>query len=400
MLNERKKIAVVFNRMLVGGAEKALLNFLYAIDKKKYDVTLFTFSDRGAYYEELPKDISIVFTENKTLKEVYKNDFKNLHLLKLLKSNFWRFLIHIFKDDFKKFACTMMCYPAFDKKFDCVISYKLRYEDVLTARYKITAPKNCVWVHGNPLDVKRASNDELWFQKKFAKWACRYFQKIYVVSDSVKEELCRICPTAHAKTDVFYNLIDSAYILQNAEAAIPDCVKTTGGFLLVTVGRLETVKGQLLIPKTTKMLLDAGYKTKWYLIGDGSLRPELEREIETLGVQEQVILLGTKDNPYPYMKACDIYVQTSYSEGFGLTVAEAKILHKPIVTTDAGVMSEQINSGENGLIVPEATSEALYEGIKTLLDCPELREKFVRNLKNENYDASKEMQKLYDFIES
>ena len=130
------------------------------------------------------------------------------------------------------------------------------------------------------------------------------------------------------------------------------------------------------------------------------MRETVESEIQKNDVAEHVILLGTQMNPYPYIKNCDIYVQTSFSEGWCLTVQEARILQKPIVTTPLPVMHEQIISGENGLTAEAVTPEALFEGIRTLLDHPELREKFVENLSHEVCDNSGELQKLYDFIES
>lgn len=130
------------------------------------------------------------------------------------------------------------------------------------------------------------------------------------------------------------------------------------------------------------------------------MRSEVEAEIERYDVADRVILLGTKINPYPYIKNCDIYVQPSFTEGYCTTTVEAKVLCKPIVTTDAPGMREQFVSGENGLIVDAMTPEALAEGIRQLLDHPEMCEKFTNALKNESFDNAKEMQKLYDFIES
>ena len=155
-----------------------------------------------------------------------------------------------------------------------------------------------------------------------------------------------------------------------------------------------------MIPKTARILLDAGYNIHWYLVGDGELREEIEEAIQKYNVQSHVILLGSKMNPYPYIKNCDIYVQPSFSEGYCTTTVEAKILCKPIVTTDAPGMREQFINGENGLIVDSMTPEALAKGIKMLLAHPEVMEKFQDALKKESYDNSKELRKLYDFMES
>ncbi len=169
---------------------------------------------------------------------------------------------------------------------------------------------------------------------------------------------------------------------------------------LCTVGRLSPEKGQTLIPKTARMLKDAGYGIHWYLVGDGPDREVLEKLICEHGVGDSVFLLGTKSNPYPYMKQCDIYVQTSFSEGYCLTTAEASVLCRPVVTTNLPVMKEQFVSGENGLIVEEMTSEALFDGIRYLIDNPDIRQKFVDSLKNKTWDNAEELKKLYAFFDS
>lgn len=206
-------------------------------------------------------------------------------------------------------------------------------------------------------------------------------------------------PKAGAKSQVFYNLLNKEEIERKADMQVEELRTEKDENVLVTVGRLEPIKGQMLIPEVAKMLEEDGYQFRWYLIGDGSMYGELEHRINELGVSDKVILLGSKDNPYPYIKGCDVYVQTSLNEGFGLTVAEAKILYKPIVTTDAGVMSEQILNGETGVIIEKAEPELLFENIKTMLDCPEVRACYIQNLQRVEYDTAKEMQKLYEFIE-
>ena len=196
---------------------------------------------------------------------------------------------------------------------------------------------------------------------------------------------------------MLYNLLSTKEITLQSEDHVNWIPQNTA---ILTVGRLVSIKGQAMIPRTTRLLLDAGYEVYWYLVGDGPLRETVEAEIQKYDVAEHVILLGTQTNPYPYIKNCDIYVQPSFSEGYCTTTMEAKILHKPIVTTDAPGMREQFVSGVNGLIVDAMTPEALSGGIRTLLDHPELREKFVENLSHEVCDNSGELQKLYDFIES
>lgn len=285
----------------------------------------------------------------------------------------------------------MKCLPMInDEYYDCIICYQgVSCIVIANSIYRFKGKKKVLWIHG---DHNRPKKLISYFSKIYCK-----FDKIFCVSETTRDDFCRQFPAVQNKTQVFYNLLPVDEILEKSKAPIDVSLTNTA---IVTVGRLSPEKGQQMIPQTTRLLLDAGYDVYWYLVGDGPLRETVEAEIQKYDVAEHVILLGTQMNPYPYIQNCDIYVQTSLSEGWCLTVQEARILQKPIVTTPLPVMHEQIVSGENGLIVDAMTPEALFEGIRTLLDHPELREKFVEKLSHEICDNSGELQKLYDFIES
>lgn len=384
----KKKIAIVFYIMAVGGAEKALIEFLRRFDTERYDVTLFTLNENGEYLNEISKDIRIEYIECTDTKSILLEDIKHLRIRRVIKGIALRILIRLCRSDYEKFAFPMMTMPKLPGEYDCVIAYKHNCEDTATMLTRISAKKRCSWVHNAPV------------KNKNIKSLYRHLNNVsllFCVSKEVKKEIDNLYPYLADKTIVFYNQIDSQAIINKAQETLPIVFRDVS---IMTVGRLHELKGQQMIPATARMLVDAGYDIHWYLVGDGPLREEVEREIEKYGVSDRVILLGTQTNPYPYIKNCDIYVQPSFSEGWGLTVQEARILHKPIVTTPVPVFSEQIVSGENGLIVDEMTPKALFDGIKTLIDHTEMREKFVENLEKEDHDNSKEMQKLYDFIES
>lgn len=385
----RKKIAVVFNRMIVGGAEKALLNFLRAIDTERYDVTLFTLNDKGAYYDELPADITIRFTVCENVRERFVDDIKHFRVKSIVNGIYCRVMIRLCRDPYKKFTFTLQSYPKLAGHFDCAIAYKLGFEDTVTVLKRIGADKRCAWQHGAVRDT--------WEARRWLNQVLPKIQRVFCVSKDCKEQLDRVCPGHKHKTQVFYNLLSAHEIIGKGAEPLELALSNPS---LVTVGRFAPDKGQDIIPQTTRLLLNAGHDISWYLIGEGDLRETIEAEIQKYDVAGHVILLGTQTNPYPYIKNCDIYVQTSLSEGWCLTVQEARILQKPIVTTPLPVMHEQIVSGENGLIAKDLTPESLAESIKLLLDNPELQEKFVEALSHEVCDNTRELQKLYDFIES
>ena len=168
----------------------------------------------------------------------------------------------------------------------------------------------------------------------------------------------------------------------------------------MTVGRLCIDKGQELIPDIVKMLIKDGYDIKWYLIGEGDTRSILERSICNYELQDKLILLGSRINPYTYMRDCDIYVQPSVSEGLCITLTEARCFNKPIVATDFNGAKEQIEDGKTGYIVSINDKEQIYDAIKRLLDDENITNIFSNNLSDEDPSTIEELEKLYRFVDN
>lgn len=385
----KKRIAFVFNRMTIGGAEKALINLLRSFDTESYDISLFTLDDSGAYLDLLPSQVKIRYLKQINSQYSLYDDLRHLRIRNVLRGIYGRMNIRLHKDPYLKYMYTIRCFPPINEHFDIAIAYKFGWEDSATVLYRLQAKKNCAWVHGTvDLNLPR---------DKYTARFGRLMDALFCVSQEAKTHMDLKYPEFKEKTSVIHNIFDTQEIQRRSVDEKNVCFQRTA---LLTVGRLVDVKGQNMVPRTVRILLDKGHDIHWYLVGDGPLREKIQQERTKYDVIDRVHILGPKDNPYPYIRDCDIYVQPSFSEGYCTTTIEAKILHKPIVTTDAPGMREQFVSGENGLIVDAMTPEALAEGIATLLDHPALREKFVGNLKKESFDNSKELQKLYDFIEN
>ena len=141
-------------------------------------------------------------------------------------------------------------------------------------------------------------------------------------------------------------------------------------------------KNYLLAVEAAKILNEKGIDFRWFFVGEGSERPNIEQRIAQYGLEQRVVLLGLRTNPYPYMKHCSVYVQTSSFEGFGLTIAEAKILGKPVVSTDFDVVHDQIVHGQNGLIA-EMTATSVAEQIIKILTDESLLNHIIENVRNE-----------------
>lgn len=394
-MSTKKEIAVVLDTMNVGGVEKALIEMLKGFDYDKFSLTLFLKDGNGSFQNLIPRQVRISYYGISSPAAVLKESICKLRFAEAANGIINRVLARINFDQYDLnayYSARSLPYCS-KKKFDCVIAYQVLSPLVVaTALHRIHGKKKILFVHGRNV---RSAEVIPFFDRVYNK-----FDKVFCVSESTRVDFCRDFLRTSPKTAVMYNLLDSDFILQRARE---HCEIQDQRISLVTVGRLVSIKGQQMIPQTARMLLDAGYDISWYLVGDGPLREEIEQEIRKYDVSDRVILLGTKTNPYPYIKNCTIYVQPSFSEGYCTTTMEAKVLCKPVVTTDAPGMREQFVSGENGLIVDAMTPEALFEGIRTLLDHPELCRKFEEKLRQESIDDAanaKELQKLYDFIES
>ena len=169
--------------------------------------------------------------------------------------------------------------------------------------------------------------------------------------------------------------------------------------VLVTVGRLSHAKGLDLAVKACRKLVDRGHEVEWYVVGYGPLEEELISLIQELNVRDHFFLLGKKTNPYPYMKACDIYVHPSRYEGKAVTIREAQILGKPVVMTNFPTAKSQARDGVDALITPQSI-EGIVEGIGRLIDDQNLREQLEAHVKMMDYGNEQEIEKLYELIES
>lgn len=380
------------NEMDVGGVSRVLIDTLNKFDYNKYCVTLWINQGRGEMQSKVPPTVKIKPWGAMSSKALLWEQVRTINITGTLRGVWYRLLCRLSaKSNDINSIYAIKSLPRFlDEQYDCVICYQgVSGVVIANALYRISGKKNILWVHGSHNRSKKVL-------RRFSK-IYNEFDQIFCVSNAIENEFAKQFPATKSKLQVCYNLINSNLICTQASSNISIKLMEQA---IVTVGRLSPEKGQQMVPRTARLLLDAGYDIHWYLVGDGSLRETVESEIEKYDVSDRVILLGTQMNPYPYIKNCDIYVQPSLSEGWCLTVQEARILQKPIVTTPLPVMHEQIISGENGLIAEDTTPEALAESIKLLLDHPELREKFVENLSHEVCDNSGELQKLYDFIES
>lgn len=167
---------------------------------------------------------------------------------------------------------------------------------------------------------------------------------------------------------------------------------------LLSIGRFCTAKNYDNVPDISRRMIDGGVRDlKWYIIGYGGDEALIRQKISEAGMEEHVILLGKKDNPYPYIKACDIYVQPSRYEGKSVTVREAQMLCKPVAVTAYATAASQIRDGIDGVIVP-LDNEGCARGLADLITDKALQQRIVEYLRTHDFAYTSEVEKIYDLL--
>lgn len=390
----KRTIIVVCNRTLnLGGIETSLVRLLKLLSADCNNrITLVLGDENGGLFQQIPAEIHIILHPYEKATSGFLKDAKRLRIGRVARGAFYRVLVRTARHFYKKLKCWYKIaepYIEIPGSYDCAIAFSTDYSDLSIVLDKVAAHKKAAFLHSDPSrDVVSAKmNDRL----------LRRFDKVYCVSERVKQLFYEVHPACAGKAEVFYNIVDSSEIREKAKEKY-DCPYLRDSVNILTVGRLSQEKGQDMIPETTKELIDRGYQVKWYIIGDGPLYTEINNSIQALRLIGQVVLLGKKDNPYSYIKDCDIYVQTSRSEAYCMTVQEARILAKPIVTTDFPGSDEQIKDGYSGIIT-KADSKAIADGIERYLRSTELRASVTAHLAGTDCGNTDNIRALYKWIE-
>ena len=393
-----KKILFMISSMNIGGVEKSLLSLLSAIPKDKYEITILTLDKKGGFLEYIPNNVKLIEAEwFKYIKQIIMDSPKNIIKMYIKNYEFLKipsFIYSYFKskktnDRYIYYKYVLKSIPECKEKYDVAIAYAGPTEIIdAYISHKVKAEKKIAWVH---FDISKHKINKKLYNNLYER-----FDKIFAVSNECKKKLDEIIPAVRNKSEVLFNIVSEDLINEMSESYV-DFDDNYKGIKIITVGRLSKEKGQDLAIKALAKLKKDRYDVKWYCIGEGNSRREFEQLIKEYNLENNFLLLGSTSNPYPYIKNADIYVQTSRHEGYCLTLAEAKALNKPIVTTNFIGAYEQIKNNENGIIV-SCNENDLADAIRKLIDEKEICSKFSNKLREEKIDTTNEVNKLLDYI--
>ncbi len=370
----KKKILVIGITMAAAGSEKSFLSFArHAIDYEKYEVDLLLAKKTGEFLSELPKEIRVL--EMGKAGEIFlirHDNAANIIARRYLLPNPFRaccLFPHIIKrkkaktQAEKDFASNRMWVellkkmPEFEGEYDAALAYWGDHTMFYMCD-KVKAKKKIAWLH---FDYAEPPREDALYLHYFS--AC---DRVITVSKKIEDSLKRALPEIADKVMTVENIIDAEEILRLA-AEPCEISEKDGNVRLVTVGRLCRQKGYDLAIPAIARLVKEGYSLKWYIIGDGEQADKdfLRDLTAKYHLEDRILFLGIRKNPYPYIKNADIYLQPSRHEGKPIAVEEAKILKKPIFVTNFSSAQEQL-AHYFRFEIGEISTEGIYEGLKRL----------------------------------
>lgn len=377
-----KKALIVTDWLGCDGASKSLVSLLGCIDYEILNIDLMLLDNRDDFFRPMiPDEVRVVDPPEDI--DAY---------LSPLHAAVWRLLslgrisllsLRIYQAILIRLACNptgmiqrvwIRAVPHLDRLsegYDVIISY----QDIWSAYYvalRGTASIKISWNHNDYVRTGRIPRIDAVMMK--------HLSYLVTVSEERRKQLSINLPDFQQKIRVLPNIL-SPRLINKMSGIIGGFEDDFQGYRILTIGRLDYQKGIDIAIDACKTLIDRGLKIRWYVLGFGN--PAVYRnKLDHLEPKDSFVFLGTKTNPYPYIKQCDVYVQPSRSEGFGLALAEARILKKPCVVSDIDVFCKQIEHNHNGLVSPLDPIN-IADNVQKILLNTEIQDRFARNLAKE-----------------
>lgn len=339
----KKRILFVNGHLNVGGVEKSLVDLLRTLDYSMYEVDLLLLESGGVYLEKLPHEVNVIF-HNPTYiyGPAFDIIFGNL-LHGRFSDLFYRFILMLapyLGDGIYRFLRPLL---RIRRQYDFAVAYRVGEPNKIVSLTVNAQKKMCWWHNGEcnyDLQGVRQIN-RLW----------KNMDCLVSVSEGCRQ-MIREKFAFDKEIHVIPNIIDVIAIVQLAGNVNP--YPEDGDVKIVTLGRLCREKHMEDVPLIAKKLLEHGRDDfKWYIIGDGAKKDEISARIKEMGLANHIIMLGRKDNPYPYLKYADVMMHTSYVEAHCLTLLEAMALKTPCVATKTIIPQDFTIDGENCLLAEQ-----------------------------------------------
>lgn len=405
---KKPRIFIQFHYMELGGAEMALIGLLNAFDTSRVDVDLFINQHTGPLMRLIPSKVNLLpqIPSYSAIERPMKDIIREGHLLIALARLWGKLRYRLYLSSLSSanrrrdgsstqyiFDAVSPFLPSLRKlgHYDMAISF---LDPPHIVQDKVDAAIKLEWIHTDfstvHMDASRCG----------MRWANNDY--IISISDAISNQFLKTFPTLANKINVIENIISPDYVRQQAVVydANPELLHTGAdkpAIKLLSIGRFALVKNFDSIPDICRRIREQGLDVRWYLVGFGGKEALIREKIAEAGMQDHVIILGKKSNPYPYIKACDIYVQPSRYEGKSITVREAQILCKPVVITNYPSAQSQIKDGVDGVIC-DMDNASVAEAIIELIKDKDKQKSIVNYLETHDYGFESEVNKIYQIL--
>lgn len=401
----KPKIFISMHYLEIGGAETALVGLLQCIDYTRYDVDLFLYAHRGEMMQFIPKEVNL-------LPEIKEYAHIECAMKQALRDGCWGVLYgrlkakwltrrYMAKKKAKESAaciqyvaeCVSPYLPSLHSlgEYDLAISFLTPHNYVLD---KVLAKKKICWIHTDYTIVDINVKQELPI------WSA--YDHVMSISPDVTKTTLQVMPSLKDKIVEMENLLSPAFVRKRADEGIVKEYEEEKAIKLLSIGRFCYQKNFENVADICRRVMavlneNKTVTIKWFLMGFGEDEDLVRQKIKEAGMERNVIILGKRSNPYPYIKACDIYVQPSRYEGKSVTVREAQMLCKPVVVTNYPTAPSQIRDGVDGRIVP-TDNEGCATGLAEFILDNELQREIIGYLETHDYGNEAEIEKLYNLM--
>lgn len=374
-MRNKTKILFIIPGLSLGGTTTALISMLNCGLANDYEIDVFTIEKRDYNLQPIAThDIGLNgFTT------AYYGDFSRFPTKEKIKYLFVKLLKQI-KGGSSRLEewVTRRTIQKIERKkqYDIVVGF----QEGLATRFasQFTCPRKIAWIHCDYANAYGEEVNELDLYNGFEKVVC--------VSQFTRQGFVGRYPALADKTVAIHNIFDAERVMERSKAPIDDSRYDTSRFTIISLGRVHEVKRFYLIPEIAAQLRSAGLNFRWYILGSAGIPSELQRltdAIHNYGMEEKVIYLGGKANPYPFLKAADLMVTLSKSEACPMIFNEAKMLHVPIISADFGSAFEFIEDGKTGIISPIAD---ISNAIMRIFSDEKMREQIKKNISQFDFD--------------
>ena len=338
----KKKILFLIHDLGQGGAEKVLVNLVNNMDPEQFDITVIALFGGGVNAQFLAPHVRLITW--------FPWEFRgNSHVMKLLSpAQLHRLIVR--------------------EHYDIEVAYMEGPASRVISGCTDPDTRLVTWIHVQQDDLKRLSGS--FRSAAEARWCYDRFDRAVCVSEFVRQDFTGIL-SYQKPCQVLYNTVESEEILARSKEDVP-MLAGDRSLRLIAVGSLKQSKGYNRLLRCIRRLREDAYPVHLYILGIGPQQQELERLCQELAITDAVTFLGYDTNPYKYLANSDLFVCASYAEGFSTAATESLIVGTPVCTVDVSGMKEMLGEHNEWGLVTDNDEEALYAGIKRLLDDPGL----------------------------